>query len=98
MAIEIKEVKMGQRVFKKNYEQLVREKKKAELAIQSLVSRQKNSFFAGREALLDMARLKIMGGRPTCRAEWEIICIIYEGTHGILSFDKFYRKFVLIAI
>ena len=61
MAIETK-VKTGQRIFKKSYERLVREKKRVEGALQSLVAGQKGSFFAGKEALLDMARLKIKGG------------------------------------
>lgn len=61
MAIETK-IKTRQRVFKKNYEQLVREKKRVEGALQSLVVEQRGDFFAGKEALLDMARLKIKGG------------------------------------
>ncbi len=62
MAVETKETKMARHIFKKSYEQLVREKKRVEGALQSLVGRQKSTFFTGREALLDMAQLKIKGG------------------------------------
>lgn len=62
MTAETKEKKIRERVFKKSYGRLVREKERVEGALQSLVTRQKDAFFAGREALLDMTSLKIKGG------------------------------------
>ena len=54
--------KTRQRIFQKSYERLVRDKKRVDGALQLLIAKQRDSLYAGREALLSMARLKIKGG------------------------------------